>query len=113
MRRWFALALFAAATLASCGDDDSIVGDQPATSPTTADATSDSSSTSPSAPTSAPPATTASIVTTEPPVEGSVADIAVTEVIFGDHVTVTNLGVMLYRIRNRLRECLEEKGISR
>lgn len=28
-------------------------------------------------------------------------------------VTVTNLGVMLYRIRNRLRECLEEKGISR
>lgn len=28
-------------------------------------------------------------------------------------VTVTNLGVMLYRIRNRVRECLEEKGISR
>ena len=27
-------------------------------------------------------------------------------------VTVTNLGVMLYRIRNRLRECLEAKGID-
>jgi len=28
-------------------------------------------------------------------------------------VTVTNLGVMLYRVRNRLRECLEAKGIRR
>ncbi len=28
-------------------------------------------------------------------------------------VTSTNLGVMLYRIRNRLRECLEVKGIDR
>ena len=28
-------------------------------------------------------------------------------------VTSTNLGVMLYRIRNRLRECLEAKGIER
>ncbi len=27
-------------------------------------------------------------------------------------VTVTNLGVILYRIRNRLRECLEGKGID-
>jgi RNA polymerase sigma-70 factor (ECF subfamily) len=27
-------------------------------------------------------------------------------------VTVTNLGVMLYRIRNRLRECLESKGVT-
>jgi RNA polymerase sigma-70 factor (ECF subfamily) len=27
-------------------------------------------------------------------------------------VTVTNLGVILYRIRNRLRECLEAKGID-
>lgn len=27
------------------------------------------------------------------------------------HVTRTNLGVMLYRIRNRLRECLEARGI--
>ena len=26
-------------------------------------------------------------------------------------VTITNLGVMLYRIRNRLRECLESKGV--
>lgn len=27
-------------------------------------------------------------------------------------VTVTNLGVMLYRARNRLRECLESKGVG-
>ncbi len=27
-------------------------------------------------------------------------------------VTITNLGVMLYRIRNRLRECLESKGMT-
>ncbi len=27
-------------------------------------------------------------------------------------VTSTNLGVMLYRIRNRLRECLEAKGVT-
>lgn len=27
-------------------------------------------------------------------------------------VTVTNLGVMLHRVRNRLRECLEAKGID-
>ncbi len=26
-------------------------------------------------------------------------------------VTVTNLGVLLYRARNRLRECLEAKGV--
>jgi len=26
-------------------------------------------------------------------------------------VTRTNLGVMLFRSRNRLRECLEQKGI--
>jgi DNA-directed RNA polymerase specialized sigma24 family protein len=26
-------------------------------------------------------------------------------------VTVTNLGVMLHRARNRLRECLETKGV--
>lgn len=28
-------------------------------------------------------------------------------------VTVSNLGVMLYRLRNRTRECLEGKGIER
>lgn len=27
-------------------------------------------------------------------------------------VTVTNLGVMLHRVRNRLRECLEAKGVA-
>jgi RNA polymerase sigma-70 factor (ECF subfamily) len=27
-------------------------------------------------------------------------------------VTVTNLGVMMYRARNRLRECLEAKGVG-
>ena len=27
-------------------------------------------------------------------------------------VTVTNLGVMLYRVRNSLRECLESKGVT-
>ncbi len=28
-------------------------------------------------------------------------------------LTSTNLGVMLYRVRNRVRECLEAKGIRR
>jgi RNA polymerase sigma-70 factor (ECF subfamily) len=28
-------------------------------------------------------------------------------------VTVTNLGVLLYRVRNRLRECLEKWGVKR
>ena len=28
-------------------------------------------------------------------------------------VSRTNLGVLLYRVRNRLRECLEAKGIGR
>jgi DNA-directed RNA polymerase specialized sigma24 family protein len=28
-------------------------------------------------------------------------------------ITRTNFGVMLYRARNRLRECLEEKGMGR
>ncbi len=28
-------------------------------------------------------------------------------------VTLTNLGVLLYRARNRLRECLEKKGVRR
>ncbi len=27
-------------------------------------------------------------------------------------VTRTNLGVLLYRVRNRLRECLEAKGVK-
>lgn len=27
-------------------------------------------------------------------------------------VTVTNLGVMLYRLRNRTRECLEAKDVE-
>ncbi len=29
------------------------------------------------------------------------------------NVTATNLGVLLYRVRNRLRECLEARGIRR
>lgn len=28
-------------------------------------------------------------------------------------VTITNLGVLLYRVRNRLRECLEKLGVKR
>ncbi|HUH02956.1 MAG TPA: sigma factor-like helix-turn-helix DNA-binding protein [Kofleriaceae bacterium] len=28
-------------------------------------------------------------------------------------VSATNLGVMLHRLRNRLRECLERKGIRK
>ena len=27
-------------------------------------------------------------------------------------ITPTNLGVMMYRVRNRLRECLEALGVS-
>ncbi|MDA2932810.1 hypothetical protein MYX82_00550 [Acidobacteria bacterium AH-259-D05] len=28
-------------------------------------------------------------------------------------VTNTNLGVLMYRVRNRLRECLEAKGVKK
>ena len=28
-------------------------------------------------------------------------------------ITRTNLGVMLHRIRNRIRDCLESKGVRR
>ena len=86
MRCWLVLVTLIAATVAGCGDDAAIVPDQSASPPTTTAASSSPSSTSSSAPTSAPP------VTTESPVEGSVTDIAVTEVVFGDHVTLTNLG---------------------
>ncbi len=29
------------------------------------------------------------------------------------NITSTNLGVLMYRVRNRLRECLEAKGVER
>ena len=29
------------------------------------------------------------------------------------NITHTNLGVIIYRVRNRLRECLEAKGVER
>ncbi len=29
------------------------------------------------------------------------------------NISITNLGVLMYRVRNRLRECLEAKGVER
>ena len=40
-----------------------------------------------------------------------IEDLATEEICKILEVTVTNLGVMLYRVRNRLRECLETKGV--
>ena len=42
-----------------------------------------------------------------------VEDLATAEICKILDVTRTNLGVILYRARNRLRECLESKGIER
>jgi RNA polymerase sigma-70 factor, ECF subfamily len=40
-----------------------------------------------------------------------IEDLATEEICKILEVTITNLGVMLYRVRNRLRECLEAKGV--
>lgn len=77
MRRWIAVATMVIASAASCGDDDSIASDETTTTRST---------TTTAETTTTPPPTTAQ------PVVGSVADIAVTEVVFGDHVVLTNLG---------------------
>lgn len=83
--RWKATVTFAILVAAGCG------GDAPETTPpasTNAEAPVTSSET-----TQAAPDTT--VTTSEPPaasVEGSVTDLAVTEVVFAEHVTITNLG---------------------
>ncbi len=41
-----------------------------------------------------------------------VEDLSTVEICKILDVTRTNLGVLLYRARNRLRECLESKGIK-
>ena len=86
MRYRIAVAVFAAAAISGCGDDASVSIDQPKPAPTNTEGSSSEPSSSSTSSTSAPPA-----FTTSAP-EGSPADIAVTEVVFGDHVTVTNLG---------------------
>ena len=85
MKRWFALLAVLALVAAACGstNNDDAATTQPA--PTT---------TQPAPTTTQPaPATTQPIpTTTQPPAEGSVADLAITEVVFGDHFVITNLG---------------------
>ena len=39
--------------------------------------------------------------------------IGVFDVTFSDYGTRTNFGVLMYRARNHLRDCLEAKGLKR
>ena len=88
MKRWFSLLAVFALVTAACGsgDDGASVTTQPA--PTT---TQQAPTTTQPAPTTTQPAPTTT-TTTQPPATGSTADLAITEVVFGDHLTITNLG---------------------
>ncbi len=78
MKRWFSLLAALALVAASCGggsDGGASATTQPA--PTT---------------TQPAPTTTQATTTTQPAATGSTADLAITEIVFGDHFTITNLG---------------------
>ena len=79
MKRWFVALAVLALVAAACGDsDDGDDAETPTT--TTTEATAETAAPEPDI-TEAPPA-----------VSGSPSDLAITEVVFGDHVTITNLG---------------------
>ena len=85
LHRWMATAAFVALAAAGCGSD---AAETTRPAPTNAQASVTTSET-----TQAAPDTT--VTTSEPPdvsEEGSATDLAVTEVVFGEHVTITNLG---------------------
>lgn len=88
MKRWFSLLAVLALVAAACGggDDGASATTQP--TPTT---TQPAPTTTQPAPTTTQPATTTT-TTTQPPATGSTADMAITEVVFDDHFTITNLG---------------------
>ncbi len=88
MKRWFSLLAVLALVAAACGggDDGESATTQPA--PTT---TQPAPTTTQPAPTTTQPAPTTT-TTTQPPATGSTADLAITEIVFGDHFTITNLG---------------------
>ena len=84
MKRWLSLLAVLALVAAACGDGDDGVAATTQPAPTT---------TQPAPTTTQPaPTTTAAPTTTQAPPEGSTADLAITEVVFGDHFTITNLG---------------------
>ncbi len=85
MKRWISLLAVLALVAAACGGDDD--GADTTTQPTPTTTTTVAATTTTEAPTttSAPP-------TTQAPAAGSTADLAITEVVFGDHFTITNLG---------------------
>ncbi len=78
MKRWFAVLAVLALVAAACGDSD---GDD--TTPTTAAPTTEAATPETGAP--------EPDISDEPAEEGSVTDLAITEVVFDDHVTITNL----------------------
>ncbi len=85
MKRWFSLLAVLALVAAACGGDDGAASTtQPA--PTTTQPAPTTTTTQPA------PTTTAAPSTTQAPAGGSTADLAITEVVFGDHFTITNLG---------------------
>ena len=85
MKRWFSLLAVLALVAAACGGgDDDTATTQAAVATTQAAPTT--TTTQPA------PTTTAAPPTTDAPAAGSTADLAITEVVFGDHFTITNLG---------------------
>jgi hypothetical protein len=94
MKRWLIALVVLVLVAAACGSDDGD-GDTttaaPAAAATTA-APDAPAATEPPAETQPPAATEAPADTAAPAAEGTLADLAITEVVFGDHVTITNLG---------------------
>lgn len=85
MKRWFSLLAVVALVAAACGG-----GSDGGASATTQAAPT---TTQPAPTTTQPaPTTTQATTTTQPPATGSKTDLAITEVVFGDHFTITNLG---------------------
>jgi hypothetical protein len=90
MKRWLIALVVLGLVAAACGSDDGD-GDSTTAAPAAVATTA-----APDAPAATdPPAETQPPAATEAPApaaEGTVADLAITEVVFGEHVTITNLG---------------------
>ena len=95
MKRWFAVLAVLALVAAACGDSD----DEATPTPTTA-ATPETAAPEPD-------------ITEAPAAEGTVADLAITEVVFGDHVTITNLGAAPVSVDSDSWPAASYSGVSR
>lgn len=90
MKRLLVLLAVLALVAAACGGGD----DEADTTQPASGTTQPAPTTTQAAPTTTQPAptTTVASTTSAAPAAGSTADLAITEVVFGDHVTITNLG---------------------